>query len=48
MKALEFCMPWPELQVQLHQLKQAAHNEDLPAIKAVLLACVQGYHEQVL
>ncbi len=46
MMAREACMPWPELQVQLQRLQQAAHNEDLPAIKAVLLTCVQGYHEQ--
>lgn len=46
MKAHEAFMAWPELQTQLQQLQQAAHAEDLPAIKAVLLTCVQGFHEQ--
>lgn len=46
MKAHEASMTWPELQIQLTQLRQAAHNEDLQAIKAVLLTCVQGFHEQ--
>jgi len=46
MKAHEDFMTWPELQTQLMQLQQAAHNEDLQAIKAVLLTCVHGFHEQ--
>ena len=46
MKAHEAFMAWPELQSQLQRLQQAAHNEDLPAMKAVLLTCVQGFHEQ--
>jgi FlaA1/EpsC-like NDP-sugar epimerase len=46
MKAHEDFMPWPELQIQLAQLQDAANNEDLSAIKAVLLRCVHGFHEQ--
>jgi len=46
MKAREAFMPWPELQNQLQLLKQAGEAEDLQAIKAVLLTCVQGFHEQ--
>lgn len=46
MKAHEAFMTWPELQTQLSQLQQAAHHEDLQAIKAVLLTCVHGFHEQ--
>lgn len=40
-------MQWPELQDQLQQLQQASHNEDVNAIKAVLLACAHGFHEQL-
>ncbi|MBK7053168.1 MAG: polysaccharide biosynthesis protein [Rhodoferax sp.] len=46
MMAHEDFMPWPELQSQLAQLQDAANNEDLSAIKAVLLRCVHGFHEQ--
>lgn len=46
MKAHEAFMTWPELQTQLSQLQQAAHHENLQAIKAVLLTCVHGFHEQ--
>jgi FlaA1/EpsC-like NDP-sugar epimerase len=46
MKAHEAFMTWPELQTQLAQLQQAALQEDLLAIKAVLHTCVQGFHEQ--
>jgi FlaA1/EpsC-like NDP-sugar epimerase len=46
MMAHEDFMPWPQLQSQLAQLQQGAANEDLAAIKAVLLNCVHGFHEQ--
>ena len=46
MKAHEAFLSWPELQGQLQSLQYAAYDEDLPAIKAVLLDCVQGFHEQ--
>lgn len=46
MMAHEDFMPWPELEGQLQQLQQAGHDEDVNAIKAVLLACVHGFHEQ--
>lgn len=46
MMAHEDFMPWIELQDQLQKLQQAGNNEDINAIKAVLLACVHGFHEQ--
>ena len=46
MKAHEAFMVWPELQSQLQQLQQAANDEDVQAIKSVLLTCVHGFHEQ--
>lgn len=46
MMAHEDFMQWPALQVQLQQLQQASNNEDINAIKAVLLTCVHGFHEQ--
>jgi FlaA1/EpsC-like NDP-sugar epimerase len=46
MMAHEDFMPWPELLGQLQQLQQAGHDEDVNAIKAVLLTCVHGFHEQ--
>ena len=46
MKAHEDFLTWQELQSQLKQLHQAANEEDLIVIKAVLENCVQGYHVQ--
>jgi len=46
MMAHEDFMPWPELQGHLQQLQQSGQDENVTAIKAVLLACVQGFHEQ--
>ncbi len=46
MKAHEDFMPWPELQPQLQFLHDAAGREDEAAIRRVLSACVQGFHEQ--
>jgi len=46
MMAHEDFMPWPELQGQLQCLQQAGDAEDVKAIKAVLLTCVHGFHEQ--
>jgi len=46
MKAREAFMPWADLQSQLQLLQQAGDAEDLQAIKAVLLTCVKGFHEQ--
>jgi len=43
MKAHEDFLPWPELQPQLAALHSAAVAGDVPAIKAVLQHCVQGY-----
>jgi len=46
MKAHEDFLAWPDLQVQLHVLQQAAQAEDLQGIKAVLMRCVHGYGEE--
>jgi FlaA1/EpsC-like NDP-sugar epimerase len=46
MKAHEDFMQWPQLQVQLDLLQAAAETEEVQAIKAVLLVCVHGFHEQ--
>jgi FlaA1/EpsC-like NDP-sugar epimerase len=46
MKAHEDFMAWPVLQEQLRRLEQAADEEDVEAIKAVLTVCVDGFHEQ--
>jgi len=43
MKAHEDHPSWPVLQLQLQTLRRAADDSDVAAIKAVLLACVQGY-----
>jgi FlaA1/EpsC-like NDP-sugar epimerase len=44
MKAHEDYLPWPALEVHLNTLNQAVAAGDVPAIKAVLQQCVQGYH----
>jgi FlaA1/EpsC-like NDP-sugar epimerase len=46
MKAHEAFMTWPDLQHQLQQLQQAAETENVPAMRAVLHGCVQGFHDQ--
>ncbi len=46
MKAHEDFMTWPDLQHQLLQLQLAAESENVAAIRTVLHACVQGFHEQ--
>jgi FlaA1/EpsC-like NDP-sugar epimerase len=43
MKAHEACLPWSQLEPQLHTLRQAAQVGDINGIKSVLRACVQGY-----
>jgi FlaA1/EpsC-like NDP-sugar epimerase len=43
MKAREDCLEWADLDVLLGQLQQAALNEDLRGIQAVLKECVHGY-----
>jgi FlaA1/EpsC-like NDP-sugar epimerase len=48
MKAHEAFMTWPDLQHQLQQLQLAAETENVPAIRAVLHACVQGFNEQTV
>lgn len=47
MKAHEDFIKWPELQVQLDLLQVAAADENVDAIKAILLECVHGFHEQM-
>jgi FlaA1/EpsC-like NDP-sugar epimerase len=47
MKAHEDFINWPELQIQLDQLQVAAADENVDAIKAILLECVHGFHEQM-
>ncbi len=46
MKAHEDYLTWPVLEVHLQTLRRAADSSDVPAIKAVLRACVHGYGEQ--
>lgn len=46
MKAHEAFMTWLNLQTQLKQLQLAAKTENVPAMWAVLHACVQGFHDQ--
>jgi FlaA1/EpsC-like NDP-sugar epimerase len=46
MKAHEAFKTWPDLEHQLRQLQLAAETENEPAIRAVLHACVQGFHDQ--
>jgi len=43
MKAREDCLAWADLETLLGQLQQAAYNEDLQGIQAVLKTCVHGY-----
>ena len=43
MKAHEDYLDWPTLAPYLQTLQQAAEAGDVPAIKAVLQTCVQGY-----
>jgi len=45
MKAHEEFMPWPELLAQLEALRVAVDSSDIPGIKQVLTACVDGYVE---
>ncbi len=47
MKAHEDHLSWPVLELQLQTLRRAADDSDVAVIKAVLLACVQGYGEPV-
>jgi FlaA1/EpsC-like NDP-sugar epimerase len=47
MKAHEDFMQWPELQQQLTLLGAAAADENVTAIKAVLVDCVHGFHVQL-
>lgn len=44
MKAHEDYLSWPVLDRHLAMLKEAVDRGDAPAIKAVLRACVHGYH----
>lgn len=46
MKAHEAFIAWPDLQHQLKHLRLAAETENVPAMRAVLHACVQGFHDQ--
>ena len=46
MKAHEDHLAWPLLEAYLQQLRRAADNNDLAAIKAVLQICVHGYGEE--
>jgi FlaA1/EpsC-like NDP-sugar epimerase len=46
MKAHEDFMAWPELLLQLQQLRRAAEEEDVAAVRQVLHACVHGFHVQ--
>jgi FlaA1/EpsC-like NDP-sugar epimerase len=43
MKAREACLPWDELAAHLEVLRSAAVSGDVPAIRAVLSRCVQGF-----
>ena len=43
MKAREDCLAWADLDVHLARLHEAAINDDLPSMQAVLKACVHGY-----
>ncbi|MDP1955334.1 MAG: nucleoside-diphosphate sugar epimerase/dehydratase [Polaromonas sp.] len=45
MKAHEDYLSWPVLELHLQTLRRAADSGDVPAIKAVLHACVHGYGE---
>ncbi len=45
MKAHEEFLDWEGLAAQLDVLRAAVEGGDVPAIKAVLKACVQGYVE---
>ena len=45
MKAHEDHLSWPVLELHLQTLRRAADSGDVPAIKAVLRACVHGYGE---
>ena len=46
MKAHEDCLAWPQLAQHLVTLRQAAQDDDVDAIKALLQVCVHGYHSQ--
>jgi len=46
MKAHEAFLPWDQIQPHLQDLRTAAQQADVAAIKVVLQACVQGYHAQ--
>jgi FlaA1/EpsC-like NDP-sugar epimerase len=46
MMAHEDFLEWEELQQQLNLLLKAGNDEDVVAIKDVLLRCVHGFHEQ--
>jgi FlaA1/EpsC-like NDP-sugar epimerase len=48
MKAHEDYLAWPELELHLERLRQAAEANDVDCIKDVLKACVQGYGDQLL
>ena len=47
MKAHEEFFPWPELDAQLHVLRDAVDASDVVAIKSVLQTCVHGYAQRV-
>ena len=46
MKAHEDHLAWPVLDLYLQNLRHAANNNDVAAIKAVLQTCVHGYGEE--
>jgi len=46
MKAHEEFLSWSELSPVLQQVQSAAEDEDVEAIKRILLACVHGYRDE--
>jgi FlaA1/EpsC-like NDP-sugar epimerase len=47
MTAREAFIPWPKLENQLAQLRQAALAEDEAGMRVVLQNCVQGFHDEL-
>lgn len=46
MKAREEFLPWSQLENRLHQIQQAMQENDLPAVRTLLLELVSGYQPE--
>lgn len=43
LRAREALLPWPQLSAEIERLREATAAQDVPAMRAVLARCVQGF-----